>query len=142
VGEVAASERFTAGADRVEGVGLGAVASGRTVRAVELDHQLVTAVEVSGEPGAVAAGALDRPGSKSRVSIRHRDELGVAVRVGVDGAFVEHGAGGRVDHRGGVGVLVGVDTDDDVDDLCQHGHAFSLPGRTCGSGPVRRSAGL
>jgi glyoxalase family protein len=71
------------------------------------------------------------------------DEVGVAVGVGVHGEVFGGGAGRRDDHRGGVGVLVGVDADDDINEFCQHGHAFTpCQDGTCGSGPDRRSAGL
>jgi hypothetical protein len=41
----------------------------------------------------------------------------------------QHAAGAGVDDRGGVGLAVGVDADDDFDQLCRHGHAFfSLTG--------------
>jgi len=45
------------------------------------------------------------------------DELGVPGRVGGDGEFFQHPAGAGIDHRCGVGVHVGVDADDNIDDL-------------------------
>ena len=39
--------------------------------------------------------------------------------------------GAGIEHRGGVSVFVRVDADDDLDQLCEHGHAFfSLTGGT------------
>jgi hypothetical protein len=68
-------------------------------------------------------------------------ELGVAVRIGGNRRAGQHATGAHVDDRGGVGLAVGVDADDDLDELCQHGHAFfSLTGGTqqvpvrCGDG--------
>jgi hypothetical protein len=69
------------------------------------------------------------------------DELDVAVGVGGHGHPGQHATGAGIEHRGGMGVFVGVDADDDLDQLCQHGHAFfSLTGGTqqvpvrCGDG--------
>ena len=45
--------------DGVLGVGLAAPATTLAVRTVDLDHRDALGVEVAGEPGAVAAGALD-----------------------------------------------------------------------------------
>jgi hypothetical protein len=56
------------------------------------------------------------------------------------GRLGDHGAGGGRDDRGGVGVLVGVDADDDLDELCQHVHRVdSLPGDDV-DGSVRADA--
>jgi hypothetical protein len=51
-------------------------------------------------------------------------QLGVAVGVGRNRRPSQHRSGVGVDHRGGMGVLVRVDADDDLDQFCQHGHAF------------------
>jgi hypothetical protein len=109
LGQVLAGNGFAASADRVERVRLGTVAPSRPVRAIQLDHQLVEAVEVPGQAGAITAGPLDRPCPKSRVPIGHSHELGVAVRVGVDGELIENRTGGRIDHPGG-GVCLWVST--------------------------------
>lgn len=126
LGQVVTGERFASGADRVQGVGLGAVAPRRAVRTVQLDHDLTQVMEVAGEAGAVAAGPFDRPRPQTRVTVGHGHELVAAVGAGVDGEIVEHRAGGRVDDRGGVGVLVRVDAEDDVHDLCETGHCVLL----------------
>ena len=85
--------------------------------AVELDHDLLAALQVPGQPGAVAAGALDRPRPQRRVLVGELHQLGVAVGGGLDGDLVEHAAGAGVDRGRGVGVDVGVDADDDIDHL-------------------------
>jgi hypothetical protein len=62
---------------------------------------------------------------------------GLRVTAGGDLAAgaVHHGqsgqrlAGGRGHDRGGVGVLMGVDTDDDLHKLCQHVHCVVLLAR-------------
>jgi hypothetical protein len=141
--EVLAGEGLASGSDGVEGVGLGAVAAGGTVRAVELDDQLAALGEEPGQAGAIAAGALDRPRPQTGVLVSQRDERGVAIEVGPDGELVDGCAGRCHDDCGGVGVFVGVDPDDDVDGLCEHGHAFTpCRERTCGSGSGWSSAGL
>ncbi len=118
------SQRFAPGTYGVEQVGLRAVAARRSVRPVELDDQFAAFGEVAGQPGAIAAGALDRPRPKPRVPIGHRHQLGVPVDVGVDRDLVGNGAGDRGDDGSSVGVLVSIDADDDIDEICQHGHAF------------------
>src|SRR3954471_22062051 len=74
------------------------------------------------------------------MAVGQGDEFGVAVGIGADGDPGQYTAGAGVEDRGGVGVFVSVDADDDLGDICQHGHAFfSLPGEdAAGPGPVRR----
>jgi hypothetical protein len=119
------------------------VAAGGSARPVELDHPLAPLPQEPGQPGPVAAGALDRPDPSAAVLPGQVHEGGVAVGVGGHGPFAEDAGGGGLDDRGGVGVLVPVDPHHDVDGLCQHGHAFiSFAGGTCRS-PVREeTAGL
>jgi hypothetical protein len=61
------------------------------------------------------------------VAVGKAEQLLVAGGVGAGGGVGEHptgvGDGGR-----GQGVAVGVDADDAVDQLCQHGHAVVLLG--------------
>jgi hypothetical protein len=65
------------------------------------------------------------------MGVSQGDELGVAVRVSGNRRAGQHSAGAGIEHRGGVGVFVGVDADDDLEQFCQHGHAFfSLTGGT------------
>jgi hypothetical protein len=81
-----------------------------------------------GQAGAEAARSLDRPqATANNVTIREVEQLLVARGVGTGGGVgedpAEMGDGGR-----GQGVAVGVDADDAVDELCQHGHAEVPPG--------------
>jgi hypothetical protein len=111
-------------------------------RAVELDHELLTALKVPGQSGAVAAGALDRPGSQSGVLVGEGHKLDIAVSGGLNGDLTEHAAGAGVDCGRGVGVDVGVDADHDIDHLAQIGQTrhcvLSLPGSGCGFRSGRR----
>lgn len=74
---------------------------------------------------------LNGPGSQGRVLVSEGDELLVAVGGRLYGELSEDASGAGVQGSGAVRVHMGVDTDDDVDDLRQTGHAFiSLPGGT------------
>jgi hypothetical protein len=53
------------------------------------------------------------------------DERVVTGRVGADGPVSQDSAGGRGDDGDGMGVFVGVDADDDLDSLCEHGQLRS-----------------
>ena len=137
LGEVFAGQRFAGGADGVEVVGLGAVAAGRSGRPVDLDDPFAVFEQVGGEPGAEAAGALDRPDAPpGGVFVGEREHPAVAERVGGE-SVAATSRSGRVDDRDGVVVSVGVDADDGVDLPCQHGHAGSsrLSGPLVGAGP-------
>ena len=83
LGEMLARERLAGGADRVELIGLRAVAARRPRGAVDLDDPLAMLEQEGGEPGAVAAAGLDRPDSPSRrVQLREPQHALVAERVG------------------------------------------------------------
>jgi len=113
------------GAFGVDPIGLGPGSAGRADRAVELDDHFPVLGEVAGQAGAVAAGAFDRPGPQPAVAIGPSGQLCVAVGVRGHGHGVEQCAVSGGEQRGGVGVGVGVDPDDELDQFCQHGHAFS-----------------
>jgi hypothetical protein len=68
-------------------------------------------VQKPGQPGAVAAGALDRPDPLAMVLAGDLEELLEAGRRGGRGQGGHGLAGGRGHDRGDVGVLVGVDAD-------------------------------
>jgi hypothetical protein len=52
-------------------------------------------------------------------------QLLVAGRGGRHGRLLNDCSGGGGHDRGGMAVLVGVDPDDDIDEVCQHGHALT-----------------
>src|SRR6266700_8069402 len=84
---------------------------------------------MSGQSRAVRPRALDRPYPRPGIAVCERNELRVTGDVGGHSHCFECCAGDRLDDRSSVGELVGVDTDDDIDLICEHGHAFlSKPG--------------
>ncbi len=136
-GQPGPGQGVAGGAFGVDHIGLRPVSAGGADRAVELDDQLAPLGEVAGQPGAVAAGAFHRPPAEPAVLLGEGEQLGVAVRVGSDGGGGQHRAGLDRDQRGSVGVGVGVHADDELDQFCQHGHAFSLLRADVTTGPVR-----
>jgi hypothetical protein len=144
LGQLITTERLAGGPDRIQRVGLGAVAAGGALWPVQFDHLLGVGGQRPGQPGPIATGALDRPHPRSGVLVGQLKELLVADRGSGHGQRGQDLAGRCGQNRGGVGVLVGVDADDDLDGVCQHGHALcSLPGDdVVGAGPGRSTAGL
>src|SRR6266545_4355033 len=105
-----------------------AVAARRAGRTVDLDDPFALLEQVGGEAGAVAAGALDRPDPTSwRLLDCEPVAAAVAGGVGRD-ALVRDDRTSRADQGNGVAVFVGVDADDVVDLVCQHGGAASFAG--------------
>ena len=87
---------------------------------VELDDQFTGLLEEPGEPGAIATGPLDRPGTQGAMGLGQVEEGQIAVGIGGDGGLSHHRPGSCHHDGSRVGVLVGVDADDDVDLICQH----------------------
>jgi hypothetical protein len=80
-----ARERFAGGAQGVEFVGLGAVATRRADRPLDLDHPLAVLEQERGQTGAEAARRLDRPHPPvGGVPAREAQPPLVADRVGRD----------------------------------------------------------
>jgi hypothetical protein len=130
LGQLLTAQRLAGGPGRVQGIGLGAVAAGGTLGPVQLHDPLGLTMEEPGQPSAVPAGALDRPHPLTMVLVDQLQQPAVARRGGRHGCLSDHGTGRRGYNRGGVGVLVGVDPDDEVGGVCQHVHRVgSLPGR-------------
>ncbi len=121
-GEAGAGQGVAGGPFGVDHVGLAPAAAGRAGRAVQLEDHLLGVAEVAGQAGAVAAGALDRPRPQAAMLLGQFHQLAIAVGVGGHGDRGEQGTVGGRDQRGGVGVGVGVDPDDEFDQFCQHGH--------------------
>jgi hypothetical protein len=136
--QLRAGQGVPGSADGVDRVGLRAGLARGSGGAVELDDELILLGKVSGQPGAVASRALHRPGPQRPVGLGEPQQCLIASGVGRHGRLGQHRAGGRGDDRGGVGVFVGVDADDDLDLLCEHGQLRSpLTRDGRGPGPVR-----
>jgi hypothetical protein len=129
---VGSGEGVAGGAHGVQRIRPGTVAAGGPLGPVELDDVLAVTGQGAGEAGAVAAGALDRPGTLVGLGVlggKGEQCLG-AGGGGRHRGGGELGAGGGLDDGGGVGVAVGVDPDDDLHDVCQHWHRVLLLGWT------------
>jgi hypothetical protein len=105
---------------------------------VDLNDPLAASQQCRGQPGTEAAGAFDRPQPRV-VAPPEGDQLAVASRIGRNRQMLEHSAR-RADRRRGVGVVMGVDADDDVKIWMESQHGFapwlrghrSRPERRCG----------
>ena len=126
LGVCPAGEMLARRAGRVERVGLRAVAPRRALRPVDLDHAFAPLRQVRGQPAAVPAGAFDGPHPDARrVALRQVEHPRVSPRVGRQFERPVRRPE-RVDHRRGVGVLVRVDADHEVDRLPEFGHGLNL----------------
>jgi hypothetical protein len=114
-GQVLAAQCFPAGPDGVQRVALGAAAAPGPLGPVDLNHPLALGGQNAREPGAVAAGALQRPAAPVRHPLDDEaQQLGVA-RLAARDLQLGHQPAVVVQDRGGVAVTVGVDPDDVVD---------------------------
>jgi hypothetical protein len=110
------AERLASSPDRVQGVALGATASGWPLGpTTHLDDPLAALLQHHRQAGAEAARSLDRPqATAGNLTVGKAEQLLVAHGIGAGGGLGEHpaevGDGGR-----GQGVAVGVDADDAVD---------------------------
>ena len=107
----------------VHQVGSALAPAGLAGRLLGFDHRYPGGGEGAGQPGALAAGALDRGRQPGPGGVRGDP----AQRDGVADAVVGKRAGG--DHRTAwvgdlelVGVTVGIRADDSIDDFGEHGH--------------------
>ncbi len=96
-------QRLAGGADRIELVVLGAVASGRTCGTVDFDGPFAGFEQEGRQAGAEAAAAFDLPHASSG-PVPGAEVEAASVSHGVGGALHagEGGAGGCVDDGGGV----------------------------------------
>jgi hypothetical protein len=127
---VLAGKGFTRGADRVELVGLGAVATSRPLRAVDLDNPLFVLEEIGRQSGTETAGAFDGPHPPAgRVFAPEREHPAVPERVGgyLD---VLVGSAVAVDHGQRVVIAMGIDPDHMIGVGGEHGQRFLLPVRS------------
>jgi hypothetical protein len=120
LGKLVAAQGLAGRPGGIQWVGLGAMASGGPLGPVQLDHPLGVGMKEPGQPGAVAAGALDRPDPLAWLSVGQRQQLLVAGRGGCRRGLIQHRAGGGGQDGDGVGV--GVEPDDDLHEVCQHAH--------------------
>jgi hypothetical protein len=82
------------------------------LRTVDLNDPLAASQQCRGQSGTEAACAFDRP-QRRVVAPPEVDQLTVTSWIGGDGQVLQNSAR-RADRRRGVGVLMGVDADDDV----------------------------
>ena len=113
------------GGDGVDGVGLALEPAGLAIGPVDLDHFDARLVQQPGQAGAVGAGALDSDPAQPPERAHPGQQCGVSG--GRCGELLgAHDPADRVDHGGGVGVGVGVDTAGDLADRrvlgCNGGH--------------------
>jgi hypothetical protein len=114
-GQVVTAKRLPAGPDGVQRVALGAVAAAGPLGPVDLGHPLTLGGQEAGQPGAVAAGPLQRPAAPSRRALGDQAEQPrITGLVGWDLQLRDQPAV-AVQDRGGMMVAVGVDPDDVVD---------------------------
>ena len=117
LGELVAAQGLTGGPGGIQRVGLGAVAAGGSLGPVQLHHLLGVGMQESGQASTVAAGAFDRPHALARLLVGQCQQLAVAGRGGRHRCLSEHRPGGGGNDRGGVGVLVSVDPNDELDEV-------------------------
>jgi hypothetical protein len=108
-----AAEHGTGGALRIERIGLAVLAPQPAVGPADLVDGVAAVAKGAGETGAVRAGAFDAEGVDGSERFSPGFELAVAVPADLDRQLRHSGAESGNCH-GGVGVLVSVDTDDDV----------------------------
>jgi hypothetical protein len=91
------------------------------LRAINLNDPLATSVQCRGQSGTEAAGAFDGP-QRRAVTPAEADQPAVASRISGNGQVLQDSAR-RADRRRGVGVLMGVDADDNVKIWMESQHA-------------------
>lgn len=118
--EMRAGEGLLGGADRVEFVGLRAVASRGFLGPLDFEDPLAVREQEAAQAGAIAAAGLDRPGALAAgVAVREAQQALVAERVSREAVLDFDGSGSGEDCCG-VRIAVRVDADDVVDLICEH----------------------
>jgi hypothetical protein len=113
-GQVLPPQGLPTGPDGIQRVALGAGPATRPLGPVDLEHPLAMLQQEAGQPGAVAAGALQRPAAATRCSLGDQaQKCFVAGLAAWDLQLGDQAAVG-VQDRGGVGIAVGVDPNDVV----------------------------
>jgi len=108
---------FAGGPVGVEHVGLGSVTTCRPSGAVDLHYPFALLQQIGGQHRPEAAGALDGSATTFRIGGPSSDpgeHLAVAERVGGQRG-ISHLSAGAIQEPESVGVLVGVDPNDEVD---------------------------
>lgn len=108
-----AAEHGAGGALGVEMIGLAVLAPQPAVGPADLVDGVAAVAQGAGETGAVRAGALDAEGVDGSQRRGPGLELAVTVPADLD-RQLRHPGTEPGNRYGGVGVFVGVDTDDDV----------------------------
>jgi len=109
------------GSDRVERVVLAAQSPLIPGVAAHVHHQFTAIAEVTGQAGAVMAGALDGPGaSADRVLRREAKRVGVAVCPRTHDRLGEHRSGWSCNDRECVLIAVRIDTNHLIHLVCKH----------------------
>jgi hypothetical protein len=112
--QVLATQRLAAGADRVQRVALGLGPAG-PLGPVDLGHPLAMVGQEAGQPGAVAAGAFQRPAAAAPRPLDDQAQQLLIARLAARDLQLGQQPTVAVKDRGGVGIAVGVDPDDVVD---------------------------
>jgi hypothetical protein len=102
--------------------------TGRAVRLLTLDDEQASGGDRAGQPGAVAAGPLDRhdhPGTRRTLG-DPRKQLGIARAVVADGDGGDR-CPTRVRDLHLMRVAMGIHPPDSIDDFCQHEHVAWCP---------------
>jgi len=107
LGELVAAQGLAGGPGGIQRIGLSAVAASCSLGPVQLHHLLGVALQ---EPG-----AFNRPHTLTLMLASQLQQLPVAGWGGWHRHLLDHRTGRGDDHRGGMGVLVGVDPDDELD---------------------------
>jgi len=131
------------GLDRVDGVGLALEASSLTVGTVDLDRLNVLLAQKPGQPGPVGTGAFHPDPRQAADGAHPGQQRGVPGLVGRELPGAQHPPH-LVDHSGGVGVLVGVDSTSDLNGQrvlgCNGGHRRPVA-RDWGQGGTHQPSG-
>jgi hypothetical protein len=113
------TESFPSGADGVELVGL-TFSPGGPTRSLDFNHSFTLPLQEDRESCSVAAGTFHRPGSTTGGVDASVSQQSSVPRLTGDGLEPSYDSAGSVDDRGTMGILVGVDANDEIDLICQH----------------------
>jgi hypothetical protein len=124
--EAVSTKGFTCGPSGVEVVVFPAHPSRWAAGDIDLADGLPVRHQPSCEPSAPAAAALDDPASGPEITIGDVDQLCEPGWVRCHRVAAQLLTCGRSHKGGGMGVFVWIDTDDDINRVCKHGHCALL----------------